>query len=68
MDIVILNDLPRGHALRRMNLWSLGAQTREKASPEDGWKPLGQYFKVAHCSFDQLGPRWHSAYEWRATQ
>jgi hypothetical protein len=60
---VLLADLPRSHPLRTKPLGEVGAECRNKLSKE--WRPVARW-RIATCSYDDLGPSWLDTSEFRA--
>jgi hypothetical protein len=59
---LLLEELPPDHALRKLPLGSIGAQCRNRLSKE--WRDLARW-RIASCSFDDLGESWTSTSEFR---
>lgn len=62
---VLLAELPPGHNLRTRPLGEVGAQCRNKLSKD--WRDIERW-RIATCSYDQLGSSWTDTSEFRATR
>lgn len=59
-----LHELPPEHELRNAPLIRIGAQ--QKLHANQRWLPLGPTFRIATCSYNDLGPAWTATAVWRA--
>lgn len=65
----LLSALPGEHPLRNAPLLAIGAQNRWPGSPpgKKGWVTVGKKWRIATCTFNDLGPAWTAHLEWRAS-
>jgi len=64
----LLSELPGDHALRNAPLVAIGAQNRWPGSPPGkGWVTVGKQWRIASCSYNDLGPAWTGHLQWRAS-
>ncbi len=54
------------HRLRNAPLSEIGAEYRPVDTKT--WKRVSASYKIARCTFNQLGPAWTGATDWRAQQ
>lgn len=53
------------HRLRNAPLSEIGAEYRSRGS--GGWKRITSKYRIANCTFNELGTGWTHKTEWRAT-
>lgn len=61
---VDLATLGREHPLRNMALADIQAEYRHRAGKE--WKRVLPKYRIARCTYNQLGPAWTDFDIWRA--
>jgi len=62
-----LSELPTDHPLRSRALLEIGAQTKWKLA-EKGWTKVTSSWRIAQCSYNDLGKAWTDHWDWRATR